>query len=382
MRAFLRFLLGQVAWLTVLAAALYGLAAVGKRLEAREQPAGTLRVALFINGTLGDKSFFDAAARGLRQAAATLPISARIVEGGTDPTRWQAALTDLADSGDHDLIVTGTFTMVPYVEQLAPRYPGTRFVVYDAAVDAARCACANVQSLVFRQNEAAYLAGYLAARLDAAGLPGVAPGGGLGVVGGMQFPVVEDFIIGFRAGAAAAAPRLPVVTQYANGFSDPAVGKEIAKAQFSRGAGIVFHVAGATGQGVNEAALETGRYAIGVDADQAALVGPSNPALAARIVTSVLKHVDVAVLRAIEESIEPAQRAGTAGAPRLRSLGLAEHGVGLAPTPATTVAIPPRLSEELDRVRTEIISGQRAVPSAFAPRTGDTRKPPSKERSS
>jgi basic membrane protein A len=320
-----------------------------------------LRVALFINGTLGDKSFFDAAARGIREAAATLPVSIVIVEGGTDPTRWQAALADLADSGEHDLIITGTFTMVPYVEQLSPRYPDTRFVVYDAAVDRSRCACANVQSIVFRQNEAAYLAGYLAARLDAIGLPGVPAGGGLGVIGGMQFPVVEDFIVGFRAGAAAAAPGLPVSTQYANSFSDPAIGKEIAKAQFGRGAGLVFHVAGATGQGANEAALEAQRYAIGVDTDQAALVRAANPALAARIVTSVLKHVDVAVLRAVERNLNPMPNE-----PLLRSLGLADNGVGLAEPSDVLTRMPPALREEMARVRAEIVQGARAVPSAFA----------------
>jgi basic membrane protein A len=362
MRSLLRSLLVQAAWLVALFALLYGLAVLDKRAGVRSAGAVKLHAALFINGTLGDKSFFDAAAAGMRQARETLPVFVKVIEGGTDPTRWQAALTDLADSGDYDLIVTGTFTMVPYVQTLAMQYPDQRFVVFDAAVDYAKCACQNVHSILFRQNEGAYLAGYLAARLDQAGLPGVPPGGGLGVVGGMQFPVIDDFIVGFRAGAQAAVPGTTVLTQYANSFSDPAAGKEIAKAQFGRGVALVFHAAGATGQGVNEAAREARRYAIGVDRDQVALYRSAQPELAARIVTSVLKNVDVAVRRAIAQALE-----GRLAYGRTESLGLAERGVSLARESDVLAQASPELLRALDAVEAAVARGEQRVPSAFAP---------------
>jgi len=360
MKALLRTLLVQSAWLVGLFVVLYGLAALGQRVDARHAGEVKLRAVLFVNGTLGDKSFFDAAAQGMRQARETLPVFVKVIEGGTDPTRWQAALTDLADSGDYDLIVTGTFTMVPYVQQLARQYPDARFVVYDAAVDYASCRCENVHSILFRQNEGAYLAGYLAAKLDQAGLPGVAPGGGLGVVGGMQFPVIDDFIVGFRAGAQAAVPGATVLTQYANSFSDPAAGKEIAKAQFGRGVGLIFHAAGATGQGVNEAALEGNRYSIGVDMDQYAMVHASNPRLASRIVTSVIKNVDVAVVRAIGQALQ-----GQLAYGQTVSLGLAEQGVSLARHSDVLAQAPAELLHSIDAVQAEVARGERPVPSAF-----------------
>lgn len=360
MKTLLRSVLVQLAWLIGLFALLYGLAAVGERTDARRTGEVKLHAALFINGTLGDKSFFDAAAKGMRRARDTLPVQVKVIEGGTDPTRWQAALTDLADSGDYDLIVTGTFTMVPYVQQLAQQYPDARFVVYDAAVDYAKCACRNVHSMVFRQNEGAYLAGYLAARLDAAGFPGVAPRSGLGVVGGMQFPVIDDFIVGFRAGAVAALPGETVLVQYANSFSDPAAGKEVAKAQFGRGVALVFHAAGATGQGVNEAALEGGRYVIGVDMDQYAMYRVSHPALASRIVTSVIKNVDVAVERAIGESLQ-----GRLAYGRTQSLGVAERGVGLARESDVLSRAAPGVLHAIDEIEGAIARGERRVPSAF-----------------
>lgn len=362
MKPWLRSLLTQAAWLAGLFTLLFLLAAVGERADKRRSGAVKLRAALFINGTLGDKSFFDSAASGMRQAREGLPVFVKIVEGGTDPTRWQAALTDLADSGDYDLIVTGTFTMVPYVQALSRQYPEARFVVFDAAVDYAKCGCPNVHSILFRQNEGAYLAGYLAARLDQAGLPGVPRGSGLGVVGGMQFPVIDDFIVGFRAGALAAVPGATVLTQYANSFSDPAAGKEIAKAQFGRGVGLIFHAAGATGQGVNEAAREGGRYAIGVDMDQYALYREANPPLAARIVTSVVKNVDVAVLRAIEQALQ-----GRLGYGRSESLGLAERGVSLARGSQVLAQASPELLQSLDTVQAAVARGELRVPSAFTP---------------
>ena len=360
MKSLLRSVLVQLVWLAGLFAVLYGLAALGERADARRTGEVKLRVALFINGTLGDKSFFDSAAKGMRQARDTLPVFVKVIEGGTDPTRWQGALTDLADSGDYDLIVTGTFTMVPYVQQLAGQYPDARFVVYDAAVDYAKCRCQNVHSILFRQNEGAYLAGYLAARLDEAGLPGVPPRSGLGVVGGMQFPVIDDFIVGFRAGAQAAVPGETVLAQYANSFSDPAAGKEVAKAQFGRGVGLIFHAAGATGQGVNEAALEGHRYAIGVDMDQYAMYRASNPQMAARIVTSVIKNVDVAVVRAIGQALQGQLAYGST-----QSLGLAEQGVSLARQSDVLSRASPEVLRSLDEVQAAVASGERRVPSAF-----------------
>lgn len=361
MKPLLRSVLVQLAWLAGLFAVLYGLAVLGERTDVRRTGEVKLRAVLFINGTLGDKSFFDSAAKGMREASGTLPVQVKVIEGGTDPTRWQGALTDLADSGDYDLIVTGTFTMVPYVQQLAEQYPDARFVVYDAAVDYSACRCGNVHSILFRQNEGAYLAGYLAALLDKAGLPGVPPRSGLGVVGGMQFPVIDDFIIGFRAGALAAVPGETVLAQYANSFSDPAAGKEVAKAQFGRGVGLIFHAAGATGQGVNEAALEGRRYAIGVDMDQYAMYRTSNPQLASRIVTSVIKNVDVAVVRAIDQALQ-----GQLAYGRTQSLGLAEQGVSLARQSDVLSQAPPELLRSLDEVQAAIARGERRVPSAFS----------------
>jgi basic membrane protein A len=347
---------------SVIVAGLFAFAWTG-----RLGPAGvggdSPRVALFVNGTLGDKSFFDAAARGLRQGGAELGLRVRVIEGGRDPTRWEPALADLADSGDFDLIVTGTFAMVSLVQRTAGRYPQARFIVFDANVDPAACRCTNVHSMVFRPREAAQLAGALAVSVvareavQASALgtqvprPAIGRGEGasaptlggdvtkapiLGAVGGLPIPVVDDFIDGFIAGAKEADPRVRVLRQYANSFGDPATAKDIAKAMVAQGAGLVFQVAGGSGQGVIEAAAETGRWVIGVDADQHLLYRDAYPQRAARILTSVMKHVDVALLQALRR-----WRAGQLQFGGAESLGLAEGGVSLATSGPGWAALPP-----------------------------------------
>ncbi|MBB5391296.1 MULTISPECIES: BMP family protein [unclassified Herbaspirillum] len=357
----LNILLKRMAWGI---AAVIALSLLGRLADRVDAGAGgsRLRAVLFVNGTLGDKSFFDSAAAGMRQARQTLPVTTRIVEGGADPTRWESALADLADSGEYDLIVAGTFTMVPYVQKLAAQFPRMRFIVFDAAVDYAHCACANVHSILFRQNEGAYLAGYLAAMLlRERVLPGAAANGSLGVVGGMQFPVIEDYMIGFRAGARAFDPAIVVASQYANGFSDPAAGKDIANAQMAAGAALIFHAAGATGQGVNEAVSQAHRYAIGVDLDQYALAYRSNPQRAGAIVTSVMKNIDVAIVGALGQHLQGQLPWG-----RARSLGLAEGGVGLAPHSQVMDSAPAAIGARLDAVRADIVAGRLQIPSALA----------------
>ncbi|KAF1042075.1 MAG: Membrane lipoprotein TmpC [Herbaspirillum frisingense] len=361
MRQTLQFVLIRMAWIVGAVAALSLLGQLTDRMGASAGTGAQLRAVLFINGTLGDKSFFDSAAQGMRRARETLPVATRVVEGGNDPTRWESALADLADSGDYDLIVAGTFTMVPYVQKLAAAYPRMRFIVFDAAADYAHCACGNVHSILFRQNEGAYLAGYLAALLVRENaLPGLPAGSGLGVVGGMQFPVIEDYIVGFRAGARAAAPGIAVASQYANGFSDPAAGKDIANAQMAAGAGLIFHAAGATGQGVNEAAADAHRYAIGVDLDQYAMYRDSQPERAAAIVTSVMKNIDVAIVRALGQALQQQLPYG-----RAQSLGLAEGGISLAPHSRVLDGLPEALRQRIEAVRADIVNGRVQVPSAF-----------------
>jgi len=351
--------------LVLIAVVLLLLASIGRRYVGAAGAGApgdkAIRVAFFVNGTLGDKSFFDATARGVNKARTKLGLRTRIVEGGSDPTRWEPVITDLADSGDFDIIIAGTFTMAPLVESLAQQYPGIKFVLVDASVDYRQCSCGNVYSMRFRQNEGGYLAGFLAAELSASAQRSTGERGKVGVVGAMTIPVIDDYLDGFAAGATAARPNVTVLRQYVNSFNDPATGKEIGKALFEQGASVVFQAAGTSGRGVIEAGAEAHRYVIGVDNDQYLLYRNTSPQQAAYILTSVLKNVDVAILNALSLSAEHKLQYG-----RSESFGVADGSISLARSSPAFQNLPPPMLAALDAAEQDIVSGRVHVPSAFA----------------
>lgn len=339
------------------------LASVSLGLLALAAPAladGPKSVALFINGTLGDKSFFDSAQRGMDRLHNDLGLETRTVEAGFDPTRWESGLADLADSGEYDTIITGTFSMVDTVAKISAEYPDVKFILFDGIVDYAACGCKNVHSILFKQNEASYLAGALAATLTAAGGDGTNPDHTLGFLGGMEIPVIQDFLVGYEAGAKSVLGDATVLAQYANNFGDPAIGKEIALAQYGQGADIVFAVAGGTGQGALEAAAEQGKLAIGVDSDQAAIYADSNPEISKRIVTSVMKNVDNALVNAITR-----YQGGEDIFGKAEAQGLAEGGVGLAINDVTKSYVSDEVLSQIADIQAKIIDGSIPVPTAF-----------------
>ncbi len=305
-------------------------------------------VALFVNGTLGDKSFFDSAQRGMVRLKDELGLATRTVEAGHDPTKWKSSLIDLADSGDYDVIIVGTFTMVSLVEQVASEFPEVNFILFDGVVDYSK-GLKNVHSLVFAQNQASYLAGVVAAKASKTGT--------LGFVGGMEIPVINDFLAGFKAGAKSVNGNVKILTQYANNFGDPAIGKEIALAQYGQGADVVFAVAGGTGQGVLEAAAEQGKLAVGVDSDQAAIFAASNPKIASSIVTSALKNVDNAIFDAVKRYSGGENIFG-----KIEAQGLATGGVGVVVDNTTRMYIS---QQEIDAISADVVSGKVSVPTAF-----------------
>ncbi|RMF06001.1 MAG: BMP family ABC transporter substrate-binding protein, partial [Chloroflexi bacterium] len=124
-----------------------------------------LKVLLFINGVLGDKSFFDSAQRGMDRAEKELGAQTKTIEAGLDETQWESALVDAAANEDYDVLVVGTFQMISYLEQVAPQYPDKKFIIFDAPVNYESGCCDNVYSVLYKQNEGSYLAGVYAAAM-------------------------------------------------------------------------------------------------------------------------------------------------------------------------------------------------------------------------
>src|SRR5471030_1545173 len=167
-------------------------------------PTTPQRVIFVINGTLGDKSFFDMGAAGMQAIKAKYGagVVTKVLEMGTERSRWQATLDDVADR-DWDLIVACTYEMGEMVSDVADSHPDKNFVLFDGVVSYAKGANRNINSIAYKQNEAAYLAGMLAAGLIRDGVVTAQQGGQLGFLGGMDIPIINDFLVGYAAGARA-----------------------------------------------------------------------------------------------------------------------------------------------------------------------------------
>ena len=314
-----------------------------------------LRVILVIPGNLGDKSYFDSANRGMELIADSLSAEVRVIEAGTDSTRWEPSLYDAID-GDWDIIISGN-TMSELLNRIAAEYPKRRFINFDSSeAQTPR----NVYSMSYALNDIGFLAGSLAALITNADLPLSRAGNIIGFLGGMDIPGINDFLVGYIEGAVAVDPEIRVLVSYAGDFGDPAKGKELSLVQYNAGADVIYNVAGGTGLGLMDAAKEAGAYAIGVDSDQAMLFAETDPQKAAHIVTSTVNRIDRAILRAVELHINGTLPYGTH-----EILGVGEGGVGLVKNRFYRAILNQDIRTRIEEIEQQLSSGQIQVSTAF-----------------
>ena len=309
---------------------------------------------VFDVGGRGDKSFNDGAYLGAERAQRDLGAHVRFIEPGEGSDR-EAGLRLLAAEA-MELVVGVGFIFTDDLRDLAREYPRVHFAGVDYAlqVDSAGNVVpppANLAALKFREEEGSFLVGALAA-LVSQRLP--TPSKRIGFVGGMDIPLIHKFEAGYRAGVSHVCADCTVVAQYAGvtpeAFRNPGKGKELALSQYQSGVNIIFQASGSTGLGVFEAARQTGRYAIGVDADQYA-EAPGH------ILTSMVKGVDAVVYDAIAQVKAGRFRGG------VFSYGLAEGGVGYVYDQNNRALIPDDVRARVEQLRQDIIAGRITVPS-------------------
>jgi basic membrane protein A len=269
-----------------------------------------LRVGLVADaGQLNDNGFNELAYAGLTRAEEELGIEGRVLEAKS-AADYIPNMTTLARQG-YDLVVGVGFAQGDAIAKAAARFPDTSFAIVDVDQATLSGAPANVQGLLFREEQVGYLVGYLGA-LTAERMGG----GAVSAVGGFKEPPVDRFIAGYRAGAQAAVPDVKVTWSYSQDWEDQAKCKELALNQIAAGSKVVFQVAGGCGLGALSAAKDRKVWGIGVDGDQSFL-GP-------HVLTSALKGVDTAVFLTIE-----AVQDGTFEGGQNVVFGLDQEGVGL-----------------------------------------------------
>jgi basic membrane protein A len=326
-------------------------------------PTGSkLRVVLYVNATLGDKSFFDSANAGIQQAISELGITGKTVEGGTDTSKWEPDIMQLASSGDWDIIIVDIADLADVIAKLAPQYPNMKFIGFDGTADYTKGNLTNVYSIEYKQNEASFLAGVLAALVTESSMPLANKVKVVGFLGGMDIPVINDFKVGFLQGVKAVDPAVKVLVSYVGSWSDAARCKELALAQIAQGADVVWGVAGQSGLGAIDAAKEKQCYALGVDSDQAEIIKATDPREANLVLTSVLKNVGTSLYRAIKMA-QDGTDASFYG--KAESLGLAEGTVGLADNDIYQKVVPAVIRAKVEDYSKKIASGAIKVDTAL-----------------
>ena len=255
----------------------------------------------FVSDTAGvnDRGFNEFTLAGVEQAAEELGVETRTYVSVTEDD-YVPNLTAAAEDG-HDLVVAAGFLIAPSLVQVAAEFPDTswagvdHFYGGDGCEDAGTCELPNTLGLQYPSEEPGYLAGIVAALTTQSNT--------VSSVGGIKIPSVDNWIAGFQQGVRDTNPEVKTLNAYSQDFVDQAKCKEIALDQISQGSDIVFQVAGQCGLGAIDAACEGGKFAIGVDADQAAQ-GDC-------VITSALKPLQSSVFLLIESFTNGEFQGGT-----------------------------------------------------------------------
>lgn len=300
-------------------------------------------VCIVVAGSFGDRSFYDSAKEGIDALSNDLGTVTSSIEC-KEQNIYETSLCEAAENYDIVAAVGWQFgDALADPDLVLNVFPDVKFLFIDNDLEPGMPE--NVMPVVYAQNEGSFLVGYIAAKLSATGK--------IGAVGGEDSVTINDFLVGYEAGAKYANPDVVVETIYANDFEDPAMGKECAMALYNRGCDIVYQVAGKTGEGVFQAAAEMGKYAIGVDGDQKYI----NPDV---IICSMVKRVGLSIYDVVADT----DKVFTPG-----QTWRADMASGYIDVVYGTDDMPQQVSDELkaevEVLKQKIIDGEIVVPTAL-----------------
>ncbi len=275
------------------------------------------KIGIVLDRSENDKSFNEYSLKGAREAAQAAGLDFSYVVAASTSDFEKNIETQVNEGAS--LVITVGFLMADATAAMAKKYPNVRFAIVDAAYptkdgkDPYANELKNVTSLIFAEDQAAFLAGALAGC--------VTESNKVAVVAGMEIPPVQRFVKGYTSGVKFANPNATVLAQYIPSFEDPATGKSVGQNFISQGADVIFGAGGNTGNGGLLAAKEANKKAIGVDVDQYF----TYPEVKAALITSATKNMDVAVANAVKNFAVGNLQAG------IQLSTLANGGLGLAP---------------------------------------------------
>ncbi|MEM6386599.1 MAG: BMP family ABC transporter substrate-binding protein [Pseudomonadota bacterium] len=280
-----------------------------------------------------DKSFNEAAYNGAKRWADETGESYQEIEVTAEAQRVQFA-TRLAEAGYNPIVVLG-FANASTMEEVAPKYPDTKFAI----IDVGWLDIPNLRQITFAEHEGSYLVGMLAAMASESDT--------IGFIGGMDIPLIRHFACGYAQGAKAVNPDVSVIANMTGttpaAWNDPGKGIELTLAQVSQGADVVYAAAGATGVGVLQAASDEDILSIGVDSNQ-------NHLHPGEVLTSMLKRVDNAVYDVFSSGVDGFE-------PGVHTMTLENDGVGYALDENNAELITEDMKAAVEEAKAKIIAG-------------------------
>lgn len=312
--------------------------------EAFEGESKDYKIAMMIPGTLGDKSFFDAAYESVQRLEEEFGLTVDYVEAGSDSSKYYPIYTDLCEEG-FDLILTVSSNGDDALVLAAEEYPEQKFINLDGELEDIP---ANVYIMAPRNNEMSYLAGVVAA-LKAKELGE----GKVGFIGGMDIPGINEFLVGYIEGVQAMDTEMKVAASYVGSFTDTAKGKENALLLYESGISVIFTAAGQSGLGVIDAAVQKEKFVIGVDSDQAEALKEAQPEMAERILTSAIKNIPEEALFIVDKAMKGEITYG-----KKELYGIEEGAVGIAENEFYETLIKEEDRKVIAELKDKIIAGE------------------------
>jgi basic membrane protein A len=293
-------------------------------------------------GGLNDKSFNALANTGRLDAAKDFGVTTSVIESKKQED-YVPNLTTFAQQ-NYDLVIGVGFLMTNSIWKVAKQFPNIKFAIIDGAPadDAGKTEnLPNVANLFFKEQEAGYLVGVIAATM-AKDKVGKATHNTVCSMGGIPIPPVDHYIAGYQDAVKTISPSTTILNGYSNDFVDQAKGKEVGLNHITKNCDILFQVAGGSGLGYIAAAKDKGVYAIGVDADQID-VAPGT------VITSALKRVNKAVYNTVQSVKDSKYKSGD------NFFSAANDGIGLGKFDA---AVPANAKSAADQALADIKSGK------------------------
>lgn len=267
-----------------------------------------LKITLVLDrGGVNDQSFNQSAWEGAQSAKEKYDVEVAYLESNQE-SEYKTNIEEAVDKGS-DLIIGVGFNLTDAIGEAAKNYPDKNFAIIDGNYDEIP---SNVRPILFNEEEAGYVVGLIAAKVN--------EGNKFGFIGGMDIPSVSNFAVGFEKGLKEVNSSSELLVQYANSFTDASKGKAISNQMISGGTDIIFTAGGGVNSGTYEACKENGKYAIAVDM-------PQNYISPDTILTSALKNVNKGVELTIGDLVEGKFNGG-----KVAMFDLSNGGVGYEKT--------------------------------------------------